>query len=200
MITKELLMDIRSLAKQGYSERQIARMTGLHRKTVKKYLNETRLPVYQKTNRPGKLDTFHDLIEGWLSAQDYQATKIHELLIGQGYSGSYELVKRYVRNVKEQRDRKAYIRFETVPGAQAQVDFGDFQIENADGTKTTVYCFVMLLGYSRQMYIEFIDRCTMVNFLRCHQHAFGFFGGIPAEILYDNMKNVVLKHIVGVVE
>lgn len=200
MITKELLMDIRSLAKQGYSVRQIARMTGLHRKTVNKYLTRDSLPVYRKINRSGKLDQFQDLIDGWLSSQDYQATKIHDLLTGQGYTGGYDTVRRYVKNIKEQRDRKAYIRFETMPGAQAQVDFGDFQIENADGTKTTVYCFIMILGYSRHMYIEFIDRCIMANFLRCHQRAFGFFGGIPAEILYDNMKNVVIKHIVGVVE
>jgi transposase len=50
------------------------------------------------------------------------------------------------------------------------------------------------------MYIEFIEHCTMTNFLACHQHAFGFFGGIPAEILYDNMKNVVIKRLVGMVQ
>jgi hypothetical protein len=92
------------------------------------------------------------------------------------------------------------VRFETLPGQQAQVDFGDFQIECADGKRLTIYCFIMVLGFSRKMYVEFIDCCTMANFLGCHQRAFGAFGGIPTEILYDNMKNVVIKKLVGMVE
>jgi transposase len=200
MINKEHIMNIRSLAKQGYSQRQIARMTGLNRRTVRRYLQEGLLPVYHNEQRQGMIDPYKTLIEGWLSKDDYQATRIHELLILQGFQGSYTTARRYVQRIKERRDRKAYVRFETMPGQQAQVDFGDFQITEPDGSKATVYCFIMALGYSRNMYIEFIKDCTMVNFLACHQHAFGFFGGIPAEILYDNMKNVVIKRLVGAVE
>ncbi len=98
-----------------------------------------------------------------------------------------------MKTIKEKRDRAAYIRFETMPGQQAQVDFVDFKISCADGSEQTIYCFIMVLGYSRHIYVEFIDKCIMTNFLACHQHAFGSFGGIPAEILYDNMKNVVIK-------
>jgi hypothetical protein len=58
----------------------------------------------------------------------------------------------------------------------------------------------MVLGFSRQMYVEFIERCTMSTFLDCHKNAFGYFGGIPGEVLYDNLKNVVIKHLVGRVE
>lgn len=193
-------MDIRSLAKQGYSARAISRMTGIHRETVKKYLEEQNIPVYRQRERGSILKPYHDLIRDWLSQQDYQATRIYELLQGQGYPGSYNTVKRYVSGIKEQRDRVAYVRFETMPGQQAQVDFGDFQIKEPDGSLKTVYCFIMVLGYSRHIYIEFIENCTMTKFLACHQHAFGFFGGIPAEILYDNMKNVVIKHLVGKIQ
>jgi len=135
------------------------------------------------------------LIEGWLSQENYQASRIHELLICEGFEGSYDVVQRYVKTIKEKRDRAAYVRFETMPGQQAQVDFADFKIKCADGSELTIYCFVMVLGYSRHMYVELIDKCTMTNFLACHSHAFGFFGGIPAEILYDNMKNVVIKRM-----
>ena len=193
-------MDIRSLAKQGYSQRAIARTTGLSRSTVKKYLSDGTLPVYQAANRVSKIAPYKALIDGWLSQENYQATRIHELLLMQGYNGSYTTVRRYVGSIKEQRERVAYVRFETLPGQQAQVDFGDFKIECADGTTITIYCFVMVLGFSRRTYVEFIDRCTMANFLKCHQHAFGFFGGIPAEVLYDNMKNVVIKRLVGKIE
>jgi len=200
MLKLEALMDIRSLAKQGYSIRSIARMTGLHRRTVKKYLEDGILPTYKVVSRYSKINDYKGLVDGWLSQQDYQATRIHELLLAQGFKGSYATTQRYVQTLKEKRDHVAYVRFETLPGQQAQVDFGDFQIEYADGSKTTVYCFIMVMGFSRKMYIEFIDRCTMANFLVCHQKAFFYFGGIPAEIVYDNMKNVVIKKLLGVVE
>jgi len=58
----------------------------------------------------------------------------------------------------------------------------------------------MILGFSRHIYIELVDRCTLTSFMDCHKHAFGFFGGIPADILYDNMKNVVIKNLIGRVE
>jgi len=200
MIMMEALMDIRSLAKQGYSVRAISRMTGLHRGTIKKYLQDGVLPTYKAVNRQSTIDDYKSLIDGWLSQQDYQATRIYELLLTQGYKGSYHTARRYVKTLKEKRDHVAYVRFETLPGQQAQVDFGDFQIECANGTKLTIYCFIMVLGFSRKMYVEFIDCCTMAQFLGCHQRAFGFLGGIPAEILYDNMKNVVIKKLIGVVE
>lgn len=198
MVKPEGVMDIRSLSKQGYSIRAIARMTGLNRRSVKKYLSTNETPVYHKRNRVSLLDNYRDLIIDWLNQHDYRASKIHELLLCQGFQGSYDIVQRYVKKVKEKRDRVAYVRFETMPGQQAQVDFGDFQIIEPGGQTKTIYCFIMALGYSRNMYIEFIEACTMTNFLACHQHAFGFFGGVPAEILYDNMKNVVIKKLAGI--
>lgn len=85
-------------------------------------------------------------------------------------------VKRYVREVKEDRGRVAYVRFETVPGLQAQVDFSDFKVVEADGRQTTLYSFMMVLGFSRHMYVEFVEHCTMTSFLDCHQRAFGILG------------------------
>jgi transposase len=196
----EAVMDIRSLAKQGYSIRAIARMSGLNFRTVKKYLQKGVVPRYKAVKRQSKLEAFKGLIDGWLSQQNYQASRIEELLRKQGYNGSYNTVQRYVKQLKGKRDRVAYVRFETMPGVQAQVDFGDFAIYCSDGRKITVYCFMMVLGYSRRMYVELIDRCTLANFLKCHQKAFKFFDGIPAEILYDNMKNVVIKKLIGKIQ
>jgi len=175
-------------------------MTGLHRETVKKYLKQGVLPTYKAIHRQSKMEPYKDLIECWLSQQNYQASRIYSLLLAQGFQGAERTVRRYIEKLKEKRDYVAYVRFETLPGQQAQVDFGDFVIECADGKKLTIYCFIMVLGFSRKMYIEFIDRCTMTNFLKCHQRAFEFFGGMPSEILYDNMKNVVIKRIIGKVE
>jgi transposase len=200
MISKEKSVDIWSLARQGYSKREIARKLGLNFRTVAKYLKTGELPQYKKVSRHSKLEPYYGMIQDWLAQEDYQATRIYELLIQQRYEGSYETVKRYVRGIKEERDRVAYIRFETVPGLQAQVDFADFKVIEADGKETTLYSFIMILGYSRHMYVELVDHCTMTSFLDCHKNAFGYFGGISSEILYDNIKNVVIKRLLGSVK
>lgn len=198
MVGKEECMEIWALKRQGYSNRAIARKLGIHRKTVKKYLDSREFPAYrEEVQRQSNLAPYYGIIEDWLSREDYQATRVHEMLVQQGYQGSYETVKRRVRQVKEKRDRIAYVRFETTPGQQAQVDFADYQIVTAGGAVETLYVFVMVLGYSRHMYIEFIERCIMTAFLDCHCNAFRFFGGLPLEILYDNMRNVVVRRHVG---
>jgi transposase len=200
MVGKEECMEIWALKRQGYSTRAIARKLGMHRETVKKYLESREFPAYRARKRGSGLEPYHGVIEGLLEAEDYRATRVHELVVQQGYGGSYETVKRYVRSVKEKRDRIAYLRFETMPGQQAQVDFGDFQVLGPGGGTQTLYAFVMVLGYSRHKYVEFIERCTMSAFLDCHIKAFGFFGGVPGEVLYDNMKNVVVRRHAGKAE
>lgn len=200
MVGKEECMEIWALKRQGYSVRAIARKLGMHRKTVSKYLAAREFPKYRSVKRKSALEPYYGMIEEWLRAEDYQATRVHELVIEQGYQGGYETVKRFVRTVKERRDHIAYLRFETMPGQQAQVDFGDFQVLGPDGQVHTLYVFVMVLGYSRHMYVEFVERCTMTAFLDCHINAFDAFEGVPSEILYDNMKNVVVRRHVGKTE
>jgi transposase len=197
MIAREACMDIWSLKRQGYGLREIGRKVGVDWRTVKKYLENKGMPEYRQSKRGSKLEPYYPMIHGWLQAENYLATRIHELLIAQGYLGSYEVVKRYVGRLKEERDRVAYVRFETMPGQQAQVDFGEFMVVLPDGSEKKLYCFVMALGFSRHMYVELVERCTMTVFLDCHIHAFGYFGGVPGEIIYDNMKNVVIRHLVG---
>lgn len=91
----------------------------------------------------------------------------------------------------------AYMRFETEPGYQAQVDFGEFQVAKPDGSVTKLFLFSMILGYARKMYAELIERCDLPTFLDCHIHAFEYFGGVPDQILYDRMKNVYIGKIAG---
>ncbi len=200
MIRKGEVMDIWTLYRQGYSYRAIARRLGLDRRTVKRYIEAEGFPKYKKRKRSSKLDSYHGLIRDWLEEDDYTATWIHDRLKLQGFTGSYDLVKRFVRREKSRKARLAYVRFETEPGLQAQVDFSEFRIIEADGRESTIYLFVLVLGYSRVMYGEFVNRCIMKNFLECHQRAFGYIGGVPGEILYDNMKNVVIRRLVGRIE
>lgn len=89
-------------------------------------------------------------------------------------------------------EASATVRFETEPGKQAQVDWADFGHITADGKRQRLYCFIMVLAYSRVLYLEFTTSTDTGTFLRCHLNAFRFFGGLPREILYDNLKSVVL--------
>ena len=94
-------------------------------------------------------------------------------------------------------DEKATVRFETMPGKQGQMDWGFFEDHTVyeDGKWKRLYCFLLVLGYSRMRYIEFVTDMSTNTLIRCHQNAFRYFGGYPEEILYDNMKQVVVKRL-----
>ena len=123
--------------------------------------------------------------------------KILEKLQEQGFQGKYTIVREYVRQKKGDLDEKATVRFETMPGLQGQVDWAFFEdhLVRDGGQLRKLYCFLMVLGFSRMRYIEFVTDMTTGTLIRCHQNAFRYFGGYPEEILYDNMKQVVVKRL-----
>jgi transposase len=194
-------MDIFALKRQGHSIRSIAKKLGIHRNTVKKYLARGELPKYTKEKRKGSLlDPYKQVIEDLLAEDAYQATWLCERVRQLGYAGGYDTVRRYVQSIKQQQRRLAYIRFETEPGRQAQMDWGEFQVQRSNGQSHRLYLFVLLLGFSRAMYAELVSHCTLEAFLDAHIRAFHYLGGVPQEILYDNMKNVVISRHGGQVK
>jgi len=193
MISTEVFMDIIALRRNGYSVRKIAGVLGIHRNTVKRHLSSDSFPRYRKEKRRCSiLEPYCSMIRDFLEEDAYKATWIFARLKAQGYTGSYDTVKRYVRSIKEQKTRLAFVRFETSPGRQAQFDWGEFQVVEPAGGTTTIFAFVLVLGYSRANYVEFTEHCTLESFMDGHIQAFRYLQGIPLEILYDNMKNVVV--------
>jgi transposase len=193
-------LDILMLSRKGMSQRKIAKKLGLSRNTVKKYLENPGFP--ESRGRIGKrkslLDPYTHTVNTWFEEDlDYTAVWIYDRLTAMGFSGSYEMVKRKVHDLKARRQAIAYMRFETEPGFQAQVDFGAFQVDRADGSIKKLYLFSMILGYSRRIYGELIERCDLPSFLDCHIRAFEHFGGVPEQILYDRMKNVFIGKVAG---
>jgi transposase len=191
-------MEIRSDRQKGMSFAEIARKYHLDPRTVKKYaLSETK-PVYKLSQpRPSKLDPYKQQIDVWLEEAAYSAARILEKLSEQGFEGKYSIVKEYVRGQKKDLEDKATVRFETMPGLQGQVDWAFFEdhIVLESGKPKKLYCFLMVLGYSRMRYIEFVTDMSTNTLIRCHQNAFRYFNGYPEEILYDNMKQVVVKRL-----
>ncbi len=198
---KEDMLDIQGLKRQGHSKRGAAKKLGIHRNTVNKYWDnpERAMEGYAAGGtRPSKLDAYRDNLKAWLEQDaEYTAQLLFQKLQSMGFVGSYEIVKRYVHDLKATKQGIAYLRFETEPGLQAQVDFGEFMVEKSNGESTKYYIFCMILGYSRRLYAEIIERCDLPTFLDCHIRAFAFFGGVPKEILYDRMKNVYLGQLAG---
>lgn len=193
-------MEIAFIKRQGLSYREIARKTGTDPRTVKKYCENPQLlgKPRKSSLRPSKLDAFRDQIGNYLEEDaQYRASTIYDKLRRQGFTGGYAIVQRAVRPIRHQKQLKAYMRFETEPGAQAQVDFGEFQVEQPDGTIKKYFLFALILGYSRMLYAELLERCDMVSFLDAHQRAFQALGGAPLEILYDRMRNVFLRRLTG---
>jgi transposase len=194
MLKMEEFLTLRDLYNQGMSISAISRMTGYDRRTVKKYATATTPPVPKKrAKRPSKLDPYKEYITQRLSEYPLTATRIYREIQERGYTGKYSIVKDFVKTVRQGTGVPAVYRYETKPGVQAQVDWGECGHIEIDGAPRKLYCFTMILGYSRMRYVEFTLHVDVYTLIQCHLNAFQYFGGYPAEVLYDNMKQVVIK-------
>lgn len=180
------------LKKEGYTQLEIGAALGVSDRMVRKYLKDA--PATQP--RPVKaslLDPFKPLIDSLLEERPlYNLILLRDRLKEQGYSGGMTILRDYARKVRAKESAKAVIRFETEPGRQAQVDWKEAGTWVIDGVPRKVYAFVLLLGYSRRAFVRFTTDMKLPTLLACHLKAFEHFGGIPKEILYDNMKTAWL--------
>ncbi|HEY0794072.1 MAG TPA: IS21 family transposase [Chthoniobacterales bacterium] len=189
-------MDLKMLKLQGHSIRKIVQLSGLSRNTVRRVLRDKAPQPFQTPERGSKLDPFKEYVTARFRASGLSAVRLLEETQAQGYRGSVMTLRRFLRTLKAdaQAQQKATVRFETAAGQQAQVDWaycGPFKDEG--GCPLKVYAFVMVLGFSRALYSCFTTSMDLATLLDCHQQAFASLGGIPKEILYDNMKQVRLN-------
>ncbi|KJS10762.1 MAG: hypothetical protein VR67_16725 [Peptococcaceae bacterium BRH_c8a] len=194
MLTPDLWTEIRIMRKMGKPIKKIAIELFISKNTVKKVLrSETYQPYHREQCKPGLLSEFMPFINERAPQLDFNATSLFRELTKLGYTGSYTLVKEAVRPLRETHRQlvAATARFETPPGLQAQVDWGSKKIM-LGGCLTRIHIFVMVLGFSRAIYVEFTSDEKLPTLIACHEHAFDWFGGIPEEILYDNPKTIVL--------
>lgn len=187
--------DILELKRQGLSLKRICEITGCDPKTVRKYLKTPEQPEYgPRAPRPTCLDPFKPFLENRLAAGVWNAVVLLRELKEQGYSGGYTVLTDYLRPRRTQAQVVAVRRFETPPGQQAQVDWGDLgNITFPDGTSKPLSGFLLTLGYSRALFADVTTDQKLPTLLRKHECAFEQLGGVPQEILYDNMKTVVLR-------
>jgi transposase len=183
-------MEIRILRKQGKSLRAVAREVGASVNTVRKYLAVDQASRYKRrAAKASKLEPFMDYLRQRVGAARphwIPATVLCREVRERGFAGSERLVRNFVRGLKPVTPEEPLIRFETAPGQQMQVDWIEFKRERLSA-------FVAILGHSRVAYVEYVTDECIETLVGCHIHAFEFFGGVPREILYDNMKTVVIE-------
>jgi len=197
MITYETFARIIYLSDQkGLTPAQIAREIGHGERTVRKWLRDRQYHPRKPVVRKSKLDPFKDSVVRMLEAHPYTARQIFQRLGEEGYDGCYSVVKRFVKKIRPRRE-KAYLSLAFAPGECAQVDWGSFGSIGVGETRRRLSFFVMVLCYSRRMYVEFTVSQTMEHFLAAHQNAFATFGGIPRKVMVDNLKSAVLRRTPG---
>lgn len=195
MLKTEEWMDLKVLAAQGHSIRTIAQMTGLSRNTVRRALREQAPQSFTAPERKSKVDDFKDYIRNRYRECALSAVRITEEIRAMGYAGSVDTVRRIVRALRQpaRLQERLTVRYETPPGHQAQVDWASLgRFKNQEGKIVPIYVFVMVLGFSRNLYIEFTTSMKAAVLISCHLRAFSYFGGWPRTLLFDNMKQVKL--------
>lgn len=179
--------------KERRSKSEIARQLQLDRKTVRGILDATAWQPYARAERADTLLAEHtSYLQSRAPQVQYSARILYqELRQGRGYRGSYETVKRFVRPLRaaEQAAERATVRFETPPGHQSQIDWGQAQIYFRS-QPVILHVFILTLGFSRRSFHEPCLGETLSQFLDAHERAFDYFGGHTREHLYDRPRTV----------
>jgi transposase len=162
-------------------------------KTVRRVLGKGAKP---KKRGPSKLDDYRAVIRYKALEQDWQIRQIFKYIRELGYEGGETILRQYVRKIRPKPARRPALRFETGRGVQGQVDLSPYEIE-LGGVLTAVICFSFVLCWSRWRFFWFVEQIDRFMVMWCHRMAFEELGGMPAHILYDQMKQVVIAVIDG---
>lgn len=195
MIERRTIFEIHRLAHNGFSVRKIAATLGLSRQSVQKYLDD---PTAQaiRPQRASKLDPYKDDIARMLEDDPKaSAAVICQRLQERGFEGGATIVRDYLSRVRpDVQTKMAFIRFESDPGVQCQIDWGHFGSLPYGHTQRKLYCLAVIECYSRLLYVEFTHSQRQEALHRCLLGAFRFFQGTPKELVHDNMLTAVIEH------
>ncbi len=190
MLGQEGYVEIHVMHRQGMSIKAIGRELGVSRNTVRKYLRAAQVPkAGQRSAKPTKLDAYRPYLRSRVEAAHpdwIPATVLFDEITALGYIGGVRMVSGYLATLKPKRRDDPLVRFETPPGRQMQVDWGVFKL---NGQRVSL--FLATLGWSRCHFGVFVENEQFDTLRDCHEQAFDAFGGVPCEVLYDNMRTVV---------
>ena len=193
MLNLEDFMNIRDLKQQGWSVSAIADELSLDRKTVRKHLLEAPQPYKREKPAPCKIDPYRPFLRERWETGVHNARKLLDELRLRGYDGGYSQLKLAVTPWLEEGRERAFVRFETGPGEQMQMDWGHFG--NWGGRR--LYDFALTMCYSRMRFIEFTQSQDIHHLLSSMVHGFRYFGGVTESVLTYRMKTVLIDQTGG---
>lgn len=174
----------------------IATQLGVHHSVVRRVLKHEGI-VIAPAIRPSSVDSFVPFIQQTLAKYPrLRVSRLHQMLVERGYPGSADHLRRLVRTrFRPRKAPEAYLRLRTLPGEQAQVDWGIFGRVQVGKASRQLVAFVMVCSYSRRIYLRFFYGMGMANFLEGHVGAFETFQAVPRVVLYDNLKSAVTERV-----
>lgn len=195
MISPEMRAEARRLFfAEHFTVNAIGEALDLHHDTVKAAINAERFVSTPRVVQ-SQLDPFRGFLAATLEKYPkIRATRLFAMLKDRGYTGSVQHLRRVVRTLRPA-FAKAYLALETLPGEQAQVDWGHFGTLKVGKAERRLSIFVLTLSYSRHTFARFTFDQTLATFLACHVEAFAHVGGTPRVLLYDNLKSVVIERV-----
>jgi len=174
---------------------KLARIYGCDRRTVSKNIDIVKNNMPQpKNNRVKKIDGFENIIKEKVKTGAPAIAICNYLKKHHKYTGSYTIIKDFIRNLNAENQKEAVIRFETNPGFQAQVDWKEsmkFKTKYGDTIKFNI--FLLILGFSRTKFLYVTESRDLKTIEECLVRAFKYIGGVPHEILFDNMRSIIDK-------
>ena len=172
----------------------IARQLGVHHGTVARVLTQAGLPALGRPVRPSRIDPYLPFIREILERfPTLTASRLYVMAHERGYRGNPDHFRHLIAGLRPRRKAEAYLRLRTLPGEQAQVDWGHFGHLAIGRARRPLMAFVMVLSYSRQIFLRFFLDARMGSFLHGHAAAFMAWKGVPRVLLYDNLKSAVLE-------
>lgn len=172
----------------------IARQLGIHHDSVRRVLFNAGVPKAMICPQASKIDGYLPFIlETLAKYPKLGASRLYEMVRERGYKGGPDHFRHLIALHRPKPAAEAYLRLRTLPGEEAQVDWGHFSHVQIGKARRPLMAFVMVLSYSRRIFLSFYLNAQMANFLRGHVAAFEAFSGIPKVLLYDNLKSAVLE-------
>jgi transposase len=172
----------------------IATQLGIHHSVVDRVLAHAGLPKIERTRRVSIIDPYLPfIIETLNEFPTLTAARLYEMAKQRGFTGGPSQFRQRISELRPRKLPEAYLRLKMLPGEQAQVDWGHFGSIQIGNAKRPLMAFVMVLSWSRQIFLQFYLNQQMENFLRGHVAAFEAWKGLPKILLYDNLKSAVLE-------
>ena len=196
MMSKETEAEVlRLFHAEGWRRNTIARQLGLHHSAVERALARNGVAVNRRYRRL-KVDEFLPFIKQVLEKYPkLNATRLYHMVKDRGYQGGVDHFRDVIKPLRPQSSAEAYLRLSSLPGEQAQCDWAHFGKHKVGNAERRLLAFVLVLSWSRRIFLRFYFGDSTANFLRGHNEAFATFSGVPREILFDNLKSAVLERV-----